>query len=91
MLVLTMGTISEYRQFGQFPSQRTQVHVVSSFDAHMLAHGLPDPDGPGTIWRRADLLLTLHSHVILDGFHTLDATRHFNRLVNVGPRTDEAA
>jgi len=38
-----------------------------------------------------DLRLSLQPHVVLDGFHTLDAARHFDRLVNVGSRTDEAA
>lgn len=51
----------------------------------------PRSSCPGTIWRRADLLLPLHAHVILDGFDTTDAARHFNRLVNVGLRADKAA
>src|SRR6267378_3593790 len=45
---------------------------------------------PGTNCHRAYLLLPLQPHVVLDGCYTIDATCHFNRLVNVGPRTDEA-
>src|SRR5712691_8898758 len=58
--------------------------------SHMPPHD-PRSSCPGTNCRRADLRLPLQPHVVLDGFYTIDAARHFDRLANVGPRTDEAA
>ena len=79
------GDCSDRHRVRAMPRSRSGLRAT---DARTVTPALAEP---AAYRGRVDSLLPLRPHVIRDGFHPLDAACNFDRLVDIGLRTDATA